>query len=406
MTALDDLVARRDPVWPRLVGQLGGRGGMFQQPVLAAAKGRVWVDGRPLLNFAAANYLGLAGHPAVRRAAALALRRWPVALSQPRLLATDSLTAALERELAGLVGQERALLFTSTLHAAHDVLPLLAGPRGALFLDECAYPISAAGARMAGATPMRFAHNDPADLGRLLHRCAARDKVIVCDGLYMSAGEPPPLAAFGALAERHGATIYVDDAQGLGLMGHGPDWVRPYGRGGGGVMAYTAAPSGRVVYVATLAKALGIPLAFVAGPAGFIAYLRATAFTHTHNSPPALPVVAAALAATRVHAVEGDRLRRRLLGRVRQFRAGVGAGVGSTHEWPEQAIYTPTPLAALRLGRHLRRAGIWPVAQFRPPDNPGGGAVRLLFSAQHTPADLERLVAVIRSWPILPRFYT
>lgn len=397
MTPLDELAARRDPALPHLVGQLGGRGGILGQRVSAAAGGRVWLDGRPVINFAAANYLGLAGHPAVRRAAALALKRWPVALSQPRLLATDALTSALERELARLAGQQRALLFTSTLHAAYDVLPLLAGPRGALFLDECVYPISAAGARAAGVTVRRFGHNDPAGLDRLLRRCGTRDKVIVCDGLYMPAGEPAPLVAFCAVAERHGATIYVDDAQGLGLMGRGSDRAMPYGRGGGGVMAYTDAPSGRVVYVATLAKALGIPLAFVAGPAGFIDYLRAAAFTHTHNSPPALPVVAAALAAVRLHAAQGDRLRGRLLGLVRQYRAELGQlpRGSSPHQWPEQAIYTATPHEALRLGRRLRQAGVWPVVQLRPPDNPGGGAVRLLFSAHHEPAEVERLVEVI-----------
>lgn len=397
MTPLDRLAARRDAAPSRVARRLGGRGGVLGQRVAAAAPPCVWVDGRPLLNFASSNYLGLAGHPAVRRAAARALARWPVALSQPRLWATDALSAALERELAGLVGQERALLFTSTLHAAHDVLPVLAGPRGALFLDARAYPISEAGARAAGGAVRRFAHNDPDDLARRLRACRAPDKVIVCDGLYMAEGEPAALADFHAVAERYDATLYVDDAQGVGLMGRGPHAAMPYGRGGGGAPAYCAAPCGRLVHVATLAKALGVPLAFVAGPAGFIDYLRAAAFSHAHHSPPALPVVAAALAAVRLHAAQGDALRERLLRRVRQYRAGAAdlperVAPGRGHDWPEQAIHFATPWAAVAAGRRLRRRGIWAVAQPRPLDNPGGGTLRFLFTAAHRPGDVAALL--------------
>jgi 8-amino-7-oxononanoate synthase len=398
MTPLDRLAARRSATLPRLARRLGGRGGLLGQRVSTAAAPRVRVDGRWLLNFASANYLGLAGHPAVRRAAARASERWPLALSQPRLWAVDALSAALECELAKLVGQERALLFSSTLHAAHDVLPVLAGPRGVLFLDACAYPISEAGARAAGGAAVRhFAHNDPDDLARRLRRCQAPDKVIVCDGLYMAEGEPAALAAFCALAERYGATLYVDDAQGLGLMGRGPDAAMPYGRGGNGAPTFCSAPTGRLVHVATLAKALGAPLAFVAGPTGFIDYLRTAAFSHIHNSPPALPVVAAALAAVRLHATHGDALRERLLRRVRQYRAAtaISRAQPGGHDWPEQALYFPTPGAAVAAGRRLRRRGIWPIVQMRPADNPGGGALRLLFTVAHRPDDVERLLAAL-----------
>jgi 7-keto-8-aminopelargonate synthetase-like enzyme len=394
MTPLDRLVARRERDMARLARRLE-KAGLVGQRVDAVRGRHVLVGGRWLINFASSDYLGLAGHPAVRRAAAEGARRWGISLSQPRFWATAGLTAALERELARLVGSEQALVFASTMQLAQDVLPALAGPRGSILIDERAYPISRRAAEMAalsGATVGLFCHNDPSDLARALgRRRGPGDQVIVCDGLYMAAAETAALDAFASLAERYDATIYLDDAQGLGLLGREPSAAMPYGWGGAGTPAYCSVRSGRLVYASTLAKALGAPLAFVAGPAGFIDYLRSAAFSHVHSSPPALPVVAAALAAVRLHAGQGDQLRRRLLHRVQLYQAATGQNEPASC-LPLQSVYFDTPRQALAAGARLRREGIWPIVELWPEERPAGGAVRFLFTATHTAADVERLV--------------
>jgi 8-amino-7-oxononanoate synthase len=94
-----------------------------------------------------------------------------VSLGLPRALGSDPLIDQIETRIARLVGQERALVFPATLHAASDVLPLLAGPRGVIFIDERAYPISLAAcqtAQRSGAKLHVFTHNDPRALQRLL----------------------------------------------------------------------------------------------------------------------------------------------------------------------------------------------------------------------------------------------
>src|SRR5690606_9179419 len=103
---------------------------------------------------------------------------------------------------------------------------------------------------------------------------------------------------------------------------------------------HTGALPDNIAYVSSLSKALGVPLAFVAGPAAFIDHLRSTSASVVHSSPPALPVIAAALATLLVHAECGDDLRRRLLANVRHFQHGaasLGLPLGTTTAFPIQS---------------------------------------------------------------------
>jgi 8-amino-7-oxononanoate synthase len=320
----------------------------------------------------------------------------------PRLLATDRLTAHLESELARLVGQEAALVFPSTTHIALDVLPLLAGSESILLVDEWAYPISLEGAYAAawrGARIHHFPHNDCHALAQALQAHAhIPDKVIVCDGVYSAGGDPAPLREFTRLARAFDAVIYVDDAHGIGVLGESPTRKMPYGCGGGGTPRHLGVGPGNLVHVASLSKAFGVQVAFVAGPTGFIDYLRNTAASHTHSSPPALPMLAAALAALRVHAVCGDALRRRLALRVRRFRNGLamaGVGLPSNRLFPIQTLTFATPEAAEVAARAMRRQGIWGVLQFNPPDHPAGGVVRFVLNASHCETDIDAAVGAI-----------
>lgn len=366
---------------------------------------------RWVLNFAGTNYLGLNQHPNVRRAAARAIEDWGTSLGMPRLFAAVPMAQRLERALARLVGQESAVLFPSTTHLALDVLPLLAGTRGVLFVDEQAYPISLEGAHAAarrGARIVRFPHNDPRELAQLLKAHAPiRDAVIVCDGVYAAGGYPARLRDFARLARAYDAILYVDDAHGLGVLGANPTRGTPYGHGGGGTPRHLGLAPGNIVHVGSLSKAFGAPLAFVAGPSAFLRYLRATAPSYVHSSPPDIPTVAAALSALRVNRSHGEALRRRLLERVRHFRKGLGcAGIRLTPNslFPIQTLYFASPRAAETTARALRENGIWAILQLRPDDNPGGAALRFVITAGHTHRDINQAVSVIsRNMSSLPK---
>jgi 8-amino-7-oxononanoate synthase len=363
---------------PGLTDHLARADGLVFQTIMRADGPRARVDGRWLLNFATSHYLGLGQDPRVTAAMAQAAAGG-ISLGMPRALATAALTGRLETAIAALVGQERALVFPSTTHVALDVLPLLAGQSGMLFVDERAYPISLDGAFVAARGSdrlVRFPHNDAVALERLLRsHMTVRDNVIVCDGIYPLAGRVAALRAFAALAERYRAAVYVDDAHGVGVLGEEPSAMMPFGYGGGGTPRHLRVGQGSVVHVGGLAKAFGVSVAFVAGPERFIEHLRLTAGTFVHSSPPATPILAAALAALRVHDREGDDLRCHLVSLVRRFRNGlrrVGLEPEPASLFPIQSLHLPSGAMATIAASTLRRQGIWPVLQLAPPEQPGG----------------------------------
>jgi 7-keto-8-aminopelargonate synthetase-like enzyme len=401
MSNLDRLVQRRAPAMPVGVDVLSGPGGLAFQRVTAVDGPRVRINGHWVLSFASSQYLGLAQDPRVTSALARAATAG-VSLGMPRALGIDSLTLQLEKVIADLVGQERALIFTSTTHAAQDVLPLLTGPPGIVFIDELAYPTSKDAATFAARNSnrlIRFPHNDPIALDRLLARhMSAREKVIVCDGVYPMEGKLAALRAFNDLAERHRATIYVDDAHGIGIFGNEPSSAMPFGYGGGGTPARLKVAAGNIVHVGGLSKAIGIPIAFVAGPASFISHLRVTARSFVHCSPPAPPLLAAALEALQVHTREGDGLRWHLVQLVRRFRHQLrqaGVSLGTTSLFPIQSLQFDSGAAATLAAVSLRRQGIWPVLQLDQHETLGAGALHFVITARHQSEDIDIAVEAI-----------
>ena len=389
--SLERLVHRRADATRHLIAELSGPAGLLHQPVDRIDAPRVRIDGRWVLNFASSNYLGL---DALTGPSDDACRT--ESLAMPRVLATEAPAARLERELAALVHREACLLFPSTLHAAMDVVGLLAGRAGRVIVDEHAYPISLTAARAAasrGGRVSRFRHNDPESLARLLAAPArGRDTVVICDGVYPVTGLPASLGEIGAIASAAGATVYVDDAHGLGIFGADPTPEMPYGQGGGGAFLHTGALPGNIAYVASLSKAFGVPVAFVAGPASFVEYLRETADSVIHSSPPAAAVVHDALLRLERHAIYGDRLRQRLLALVRYFRrraCGLGLPVTTRTAFPVQSIGFSRPADAIAAGRWLRRSGVWPVLALDPGGHQCGAALRFVITAAHHPDDID-----------------
>jgi 8-amino-7-oxononanoate synthase len=401
--ALDRLAAKRSASLLRLKAHLQ-RDGLVRQPVEAAKPPWLQIGDRWVLNFTSTDYLGLGNHPWVIQAAQQAAQQWGMALSMPSYLVQNFLTRRLSIAIARLVGQEKALIFPSTTHIALDLLPLLAGKHGTLFLDEWAYPISQEGAALAahqGARLVTFPHNEGQALAAALQSTASRgERVIVCDGVYSTDGHPAALRSFLRAAGEFGALIYVDDAHGVGILGTRPRPGRPYGSGGGGICAYLGLSAGRIVHVGSLSKAFGVPLAFVAGPAAFIDYLEANAGTFIHSSPPDLPSLAAALAALQVHARRGEQLRARLAQRIARLQAGLhqqGINLAPNHLFPIQTLVFASPEDARTSGVALRRLGFLPALQFHPRDHPQRAVLRIILTARHSIKDVDALVEAIGS---------
>ncbi|MBN8738856.1 MAG: 8-amino-7-oxononanoate synthase [Lysobacterales bacterium 69-70] len=350
----------------------------------------VLIGGRRLLNFASNDYLGLAQHPRLREALVDAAQRWGVGATAAHLLGGHRAPhEELEQALADWTGRERALLFSSGYLANIGVLVALLRDGDLCLQDKLNHACLIDGARLSGATLKRYVHADVASARRQLDAMPDAAALLATDGVFSMDGDVAPLAELAVLCRARGATLHVDDAHGLGVLG----------RDGAGSLAEAgldqdAAP----VLMATLGKALGCAGAFIAGSANLIDGLVQFARSHVYTTamPPA--VAAAALVAVNIARYESWR-RDRLQILIAHLRDGAAAR--GLPLLPSRSAIQPLRVGdsetALRLSRALEARGVY-VPAIRPPTVPAGTArLRITLSALHSEAMVEQLLDTVQA---------
>jgi 8-amino-7-oxononanoate synthase len=356
---------------------------------LDSAQGpRVVVDGVTYLSFCSNDYLGLANHPKLAEAATEAIRRYGVGSGASHLVSGHhALHEALERSLSRFMGCA-CLLFSGGYGANIGVLPALAGREDAIFADRLNHASLIDGARLSRAAVQRFRHNDVAHLGQLLAATPARRRLIVVDGVFSMDGDMAPLPELLALAERHDAWLYMDDAHGFGVLG-------THGRG---VLEHFGIASARIIHLCTLGKAAGVSGAAVFAASPVIDWLAQSARSYIFATA-APPALAAALLAS-VDLIEQEPWRRE------QLRTLIAELRGACADLPWRLLPSETPIqplvvgenaAALALAEALRGRGIW-VPAIRPPTvTPGTARLRISLSATHTAEDVAQLADALHA---------
>ena len=345
----------------------------------------VRIDGRRLLNFASNDYLGLAQHPALREALVAAAAEWGVGATAAQLLGgRREAHAALEQALARWTGREGALLFSDGWMANLGIVSALLDRDDLCVQDKLDHASLLDAARLAGAELKRYPHADIEAARRQLESRPGAAALVASDGVFSMDGDVAPLAALAALCREQQATLMIDDAHGLGVLG--PD-------GAGSVAGAMLAEDDVPILMATLGKALGVAGAFVAGSAALIDALvqHARTFVYATAMPPAL--AAAACAAVDVARFEGWR-RDRLSRLIAHFRAGAAMRNLALTEsrTPIQPIVVGTSGSALAASARLEEAGFH-VPAIRPPTVPEGKArLRVTLTALHGESDIERLL--------------
>jgi 8-amino-7-oxononanoate synthase len=343
-------------------------------------------DGRALIDASSNDYLGLSQHPLVKaRAAEWAERHGAGAPASRLVTGTRDITLAVEARLAEFKRCEAALLFSSGFQANATVIPSLAGVGAegtAIFSDELNHASIIHGARAAKCKTEIFRHNDLDHLDNLLGRHSGR-KLILTESVFSMDGDRADLPALVQLAERHGATLYVDEAHATGVLG-------PQGRG-------LAAESGGVdVVMGTLGKAFGAFGAYIAGSRALIDWLitRCPGFIYTTALPPAvLGAVDAAL--DLVPGMDAERMRlARNSQRLRNALALRGYDtLGSSTQIVPAVI--GSEVDALAAAQRLEEAGVLAVA-IRPPTVPEGTSrLRLTLSSRLDEAGMQRLLDAV-----------
>lgn len=386
----------RPPLLGRLAAQTSERGnaGLLRHiRTIEHAEGP-WLEtgGRRLLGFCSNDYLGLAQHPQLIAAFKRVADDEGVGATAAALVCGQRAEhTALEEALAEWTGRERALLFSSGYQANLGVLQALLGPDDLCVQDKLNHACLLDGARLAGATLKRYPHGEAAAAARQLASAPGAAALLATDGVFSMDGDRAPLRELAALCQREGATLMVDDAHGLGVLG---------AAGAGSVAAAGLGTREVPVLMATLGKALGGHGAFVAGSAALIEGLTQFARTYVYTTamPPAL--AAATLAAVRLARAD-DWRREKLATLIARFRAGA-AQLGLTlpaSDTPIQPLLLGSADAALAAARHLEQAGLL-VSAIRPPTVPPGKArLRITLSAVHEDEHIDRLLDALTTLP-------
>ena len=386
-------VARRPDVLARLAAAQAERveqGLLRRVRTLSAGSGmQVWLDGKPALNFASNDYLGLARHPALIAALRASAADGVGATAAHLLGGHRDEHAALEEDLARWTGRERALLFSCGYMANLGVITSLLGRGDVCVQDKRNHASLLDAARLAGCVAARYQHADVASAARQLDARAGMAAVLVSDGVFSMDGDLAPLPELAALCRSRQASLMIDDAHGIGVLG---------AEGAGSVAAAGLGQDEVPVLMGTLGKALGVAGAFVAGSTQLIEGLQqfARSYIYTTALPPALA------AATRVAvniAREDQPRRQHLQALIGQFRSGANArGLpllpSST---PIQPVLIGCSARAVELSARLLEAGFF-VPAIRPPTVAAGSArLRITLSAAHTGNEIERLLDALRA---------
>jgi 8-amino-7-oxononanoate synthase len=343
------------------------------------------IGDRRLLAFCSNDYLGLARHPQLIAAFKRVADDEGVGSTAAHLVCGHRREhAELEEALAEWTGRERALLFSTGYMANLGVMQALLRRGDLCVQDKLNHACLLDGATLAGATLRRYPHGDAAAAARRLAGDPQAAALLATDGVFSMDGDRAPLRELAALCRRDGATLMVDDAHGLGLLG--PEGAGSVAEAGLGMREVP-------VLMATLGKALGTHGAFVAGSAALIEGLTQFARTYIYTTamPPAL--AAATLASVRLARADGWR-RDRLATLIARFRDGA-AQLGlplSASDTPIQPLLLGDAASALAAAAALEARGLL-VGAIRPPTVPAGQArLRITLSAAHEEEHVDRLL--------------
>lgn len=358
------------------------------------ARGWCEHDGRRLLNFASNDYLDLRHDDCVREAFSRTASQ--VAGSGASALVTGRTEwhRELEVAIADFEGTDAALLFPSGYAANTGTLSAIMTPEDTVFCDRLNHASLIDGCRLAGANFKIYRHDQLDRLDDRLAKYVSRRSFIITDAIFSMDGTIAPLDRICDIAERHNASVIVDEAHATGVLGK-------HGRGA----CEACGVEDRVaVRIGTLSKAMGTLGGFVAGSNELIDYLWNSARSQFFSTslPPA--VCAAAAAAFSVARDEPERrgqlhessvLLRRLLKDILPTGADLNCGV------PIVPVVVGSEQHALEVTRRVISDGFL-VACIRPPTVPNGTArIRISLSVAHSEADIrclaESVVAAVHA---------
>ena len=345
----------------------------------------VQIEGKPFLNFASNDYLGLAGDDRLIQAAIAATQTYGTGSTGSRLITGHrKLHRELECAIAHLKNTEDAIVFSSGYLANLGTIAAIVGKRDLILSDRYNHSSLRSGAIVSGATTLDYAHSDLQDLRSKLtqQRPHFQRCLILTDSVFSMDGDLCPLPQLLDLADEFSCMVLVDEAHATGVMG----------KTGAGCVEHFECTSRSLIQMGTLSKSLGSLGGYVTGSSTLIDFLRnrAASWIYTTGLSPA--DTAAAIAAIEIVQHEPQR-RENLWQNVALFKQLMKQSNLDLlpSESPIVALPLPDLETALRIGQTLKELGIFAPA-IRPPTVPTS-RIRVTIMATHDREHIQQLAS-------------
>ncbi|MFO0925263.1 MAG: glycine C-acetyltransferase [Pirellulales bacterium] len=343
-------------------------------------------NGDEVLNMCANNYLGLANHPEIIRAAQKGLEDYGYGLASVRFICgTQKIHKQLEDAISQFVGKEDTILYNSCWDANGGLFETILGPEDAIISDELNHASIIDGIRLCKAQRLRYKNNDMTDLKAKLEEAkGARFKLIATDGVFSMDGYIADLSSVCELADQYGAMVMVDDSHAVGFVG----------KQGRGTHELHGVMDRIDILTGTLGKALGgASGGYTSGSRLLVDWLRQRSRTYLFSNTVAPPVAAGALRAIEL-LQSSTELRDTLESNTAYFRSEMTKR--GFQILPGSHPITPVMLGDAALAGKFAEAmlseGVYVVGFSYPVVPQGKARIRTQVSAAHTREDLDKAI--------------
>jgi len=345
----------------------------------------VIMNGKKVLMFGSNSYLGLTNHPKIKEAAKRAIDKYGTGCAGSRFLnGTLDLHIELENRLARLVKKEAALVYSTGFQVNLGVVSSVTGRNDYVLLDEADHASIIEGSRLSFSKVLKFFHNDMESLESKLKLCDPdRIKLIVVDGIFSMDGDIINLPKVVELAEKYKASIMIDDAHSIGVLGEN----------GSGTASHFGLTDKVDLIMGTFSKSLASLGGFVAADASIINYLKHNSRSLIFSASITPASAASVLAAIDIMESEPERIKH--LWDLTHYAINAFKSLGfytGRSETPIIPLYIRDDFKALKLTRMLLDDGVFVNPVVSPAVKKEDSLIRFSLMATHTFKQVETAI--------------
>jgi 8-amino-7-oxononanoate synthase len=348
----------------------------------------VLIKGKKVLMFGSNSYLGLTNHPKVKEAAKAAIDKYGTGCAGSRFLnGTLDIHTKLENKLACLVNKDAALCYSTGFQVNLGVVSILAGRHDYLLLDELDHASIIEGSRLSFSKVLKFTHNDMDALESKLKLCHKdRIKLIVVDGIFSMEGDIIKLPELVRLAEKYGASVMVDDAHSLGVLG----------KNGSGTSSHFGLTDKVDLIMGTFSKSFASLGGFIAGDKEVINFIKHNSRSLIFSASMTPASAAAVLASIEIMENEPERIKHLWDMAYLALNGFKSAGFDTgKSESPIIPLFIRDDIKALQLTQILLGEGIFVNPVVSPAVPKEDCLIRYSLMATHTKKQVEMSIEKI-----------